>query len=219
MLSVSTPRNNAFFLKKGVHVVSENPLIRTVFIFRYQYNLSNYYGRTGVNGSTDVVTPEDGYYRIVLINASGDEITEETITDYTDGFKIYNKTLTEYNNNFKVIDQRLNDLEEGVSYPYTYDGMKINAALNKFDLESVGYSLPAPSDISSGLTSRQDFDAYNGVLFQLYSDNYIALIDLTTGSLINSYQINSGHGNACQFSCIFCAFCFAGSRTRNSIHW
>ena len=85
------------------------------------------------------------------------------------------------------------------SYAHRLLGEKINLKRQGFNLVSAGYSLPSPS-IATGLESRQDFDIYNGVLFQLFSDNYVALVNLETGVVITHYSISSGHGNSCQFS-------------------
>ena len=84
-------------------------------------------------------------------------------------------------------------------YAYHVTGRKIDLSVQGFNVVKQSYNLPMPANIHEGLTSRQDFDIYDGVLFQLYSDNYVALVDLNTGNVITSYQINSGHSNSCQF--------------------
>ena len=84
-------------------------------------------------------------------------------------------------------------------YAYHVSGKKIDLSVQGFNVVKQPYDLPLPAAIHSGLISRQDFDIYDGVLFQLYSDNYVALIDLDTGNVITSYPLNSGHSNSCQF--------------------
>lgn len=85
-------------------------------------------------------------------------------------------------------------------YQYRITGKKIDLSVQGFNVVKQPYDLPLPRAIHEGLTSRQDFDIYDGVLFQLYSDNYVALLNLDTGSVIASYPLNSGHSNSCQFS-------------------
>ena len=91
-------------------------------------------------------------------------------------------------------------LDSGGVYQYHTTGKKIDLSVQGFNAVKQPYDLPLPRAIHEGLTSRQDFDIYDGVLFQLYSDNYVALIDLDTGNVITSYPINSGHSNSCKFS-------------------
>ena len=78
-------------------------------------------------------------------------------------------------------------------------GEPIDLRTQKIFWHRTAWTLP-PTSIAPGLVSRQDIAMSGGVIFQLYDADYIALIDLSDGSVITHYAIQSGHGNSCQFS-------------------
>ena len=86
---------------------------------------------------------------------------------------------------------------EEESYNFTNFGEKVNTKSQGFNVFSAIYDLPAPG--TYGASARQDFDIYDGILFQMMSNNTVVLVNLETGSVIANYSIYCGHGNACQF--------------------
>lgn len=116
--------------------------------------------------------------------------SDDSTISATDGFNPY-ITILPYDSNVIATN-----FVKGAKIDLTYQG---------YTFDRVGGDLPAPSDIASGLTARQDFAMYGGVMFQLYSPDYIALIDPVTGSAFASFSINCGHGNSCQFGSKFYA--------------
>lgn len=114
-------------------------------------------------------------------------------------FAVENYYILEAGKNLKMI---LPELYRNFSYrPYLdfTTGSKINLIKQKYGYNRFSYSLPATT-IHSGLQSRQDIAVYNNVVFQLFNPDYVALFNLSDGSIINSYEISCGHGNSCQFS-------------------
>lgn len=59
------------------------------------------------------------------------------------------------------------------------------------------YSLPTKPD---GTTSPQGMAINNGVIFQMYNDDKVTLIDYSTGQKITTLDITSGHGDTAEFS-------------------
>lgn len=181
--AIRTPIANKIHCQAGIVVNTANAAIRTLFAFRYD-EYGTYVGRIGEVDKKAIVIPTDGYYRFVLISYA--DITSSEIPIYSYGFTIMGKALSE-------IVANINQ-----TYAHHTTGKKIDLSTQGFNVAQ-RFSLPSTS-IHEGLIARQDFDVYNDVLFQLYSDNYVALVNNNTGDVITHYAINSGHGNACQFS-------------------
>ena len=188
--AIRTPSANKVFLCSGTVARTTNALIGSMFLFQYDKQGVKYIGRIGTSGNTSIKVTEDGYYRFVLIKRVQDvAIDAESISLYSAGFS--------------ALPLALADIMTAVTptgYSYHSIGKKIDLSAQGFNIKGASYSLPAPSAVHEGLESRQDFDIFNNVLFQLFSDNYVALVNIETGSVIASYAISSGHGNSCQFS-------------------
>ena len=187
--SIRTPIASKIFIRSGATVKTTNDLISTLYAFQYSSDGATFIGRLGESGKKSVSISTDGYYRFVLIKPNYTAIDPSDISDYSAGFSAVGNTLSEIMQ--KIIPE---------NYNYHAIGKKIDLSVQGFNIIQSEYSLPQPSSIHEGLTARQDFDIYDGKIFQLFSDNYISIINLSTGSIIASFAINSGHGNSCQFS-------------------
>lgn len=124
---------------------------------------------------------EAGYYRIIL--------TETPTPQETTG--------TEWVNLFAngKFSQAVADIT-GEGMDCTVDGKKIDLSVQKFGVKQL-YDIPWRTGVT---VSNQGIDSANGTLFILWSDGYVSLVNINTGALIAAYEIESGHGNACQFS-------------------
>ena len=187
--AIRTPNNQKIYLNTGAVAFTTNPLIQTLYLFQWGTDGTTFIGRVGTSGETKCSAPADGYYRVVMFAFDKSAVIDsDTMENYSEGLQMYGATLGE--------------LVDGItpeSYANKYYGEKIDLSVHGFKAVSAGISLP-PTSISTGLSSRQDFDIYGGVLFQLFSNNYVALVNLANGEVIASYAINCGHGNSCQFS-------------------
>lgn len=181
--AIRTPSNDAIYCLAGLVVKTTNPLIKTVYAFRYNEG-GAYVERIGETDGNTITLQLDGYYRFVLV--SNVVIDSSAISSFSYGFTIMGEVLSEL-----VADM-------SKAYAYHTTGKKIDLSAQGFSI-TPRFLLPSTS-IHDGLSARQDFDVYNGVLFQLYSNDYVALVNNDTGTLITHYAITSGHGNACQFS-------------------
>lgn len=187
--SLRTPEANKIYLPADVVLKTTNELIGTLCAFKYD-EYGAFEGRIGESGSKTVEITAEGYYRFVLIKASTTPyIEEDTIALYSDGFSAMSTTLSE------LVGIR--------QYTYHATGRKIDLSAQGFNVSTMRYTLPSPSSIHEGLGARQDFDIYADVLFQLFSNNYVALINIDTGAVIASYPLSCEHGNSCQFSTEF----------------
>lgn len=87
------------------------------------------------------------------------------------------------------------------SYTYNANGTYINLNKQKFNIGATGIIPRAWSDIQiANVASTQGFAISNGVIFQLYSDDVVVLIDKDSGTIIAELSITSGHGNTISFS-------------------
>ena len=186
--SLRTPRNNKIEMPAGVVVKSNNTLLKSLFLYRYNAD-GSYVERTGTTGGMEVTTTAYGFYRIVLIKPTPpfDVIPPADIPLYTAGFGAKAKTL---NDIISAIDPN--------AYTYHAIGSKIDLSAQGFNVLPTGISLPNPATYNK--SSRQDFDIYDGKLFQLLGNDYVVIIDLSDGSVLGNYALTSGHGNACQFA-------------------
>ena len=82
------------------------------------------------------------------------------------------------------------------SASYHYDGNLLDFKKSGYDVLDL-FSVPTKP---SGATGSQAFAINNGVLFQLYNDNKVTLVDFSSGSVIGTLDINSDHGDSIDFS-------------------
>lgn len=196
--AIRTPNNAKIALKAGMVVRTNNSAIKTLFGFQYNKTGGGFVGRIGESGVKEITIPADGMYKFVLsLNDSTIDVTSETISVYSAGFSILGKALDNINQEIEEIHSDITELEPK-TYTYHNQGEKVITKKQGMNIVSAGFSLPDPSEYNK--SARQDFDIYNGILFQLMSDNYVVLVDITDGSVVGNYAIDSGHGNSCQFS-------------------
>lgn len=90
-------------------------------------------------------------------------------------------------------------LIQNITYPQYYNGEKIT-------LNAHGYNayLALRIENISGY-HKQGSAVYGDLLVQFYSDNYVQLINVQTGEIINSFTTTTGHGASAQFSTEFYA--------------
>ena len=68
----------------------------------------------------------------------------------------------------------------------------------EYSVVDTAVTSPAASALNiPSATGQQSFAYFNGVIFQFYSDNGLALIDYATGSMIAALETDTLHGNAC----------------------
>lgn len=148
--------------------------------FKYQAD-GTYIGTNDWFKFGDRVLLEAGYYRIVL--------TETPTPQETTG--------TEWVNLFAngKFSQAVADIT-GEGMDCTVEGNKIDLSVQKFGVKQL-YDIPWRTGVNA---SNQGIDSANGTLFILWNDGYVSLVTVNTGALIAAYEIESGHGNACQFS-------------------
>lgn len=85
-------------------------------------------------------------------------------------------------------------------YNYTLNGKAIKFKKTKYKVRAIpNLQSTAVADVA-GTTSYQGFAVYGGVIFQLFSDNKIELIDMASKTSIGVLDITSGHGDTIDFS-------------------
>lgn len=84
-------------------------------------------------------------------------------------------------------------------YQYTNNTDAINVNNQKYNVTQMTVNSTPVSNVDDA-TSNQGMTVCNGVIFQLYSNNKVELIDLVTGSSIAVLDITSDHGDTIDFS-------------------
>lgn len=99
------------------------------------------------------------------------------------------------------IDKRTATIEEKINPNYTYNvnGETFNVKKQGYNVEQMTIESTPVADIE-GVTACQGMAICNGVIFQLYSNNKIELIDFETGTSIAILDITSDHGDTIDFS-------------------
>lgn len=131
-----------------------------------------------------------GYFRVLLSPDPAATTTTAIYDNIMIGNPLYIR-LPEIYSYFETIGTRKN---------FEVVGEKISLRKQYYAMVRKSYTLPAPSSVHSDLVSRQDFAIYNGKMFQLYDSDYVSVIDVSDGTVVNNFPINCGHGNSCQFS-------------------
>lgn len=90
-------------------------------------------------------------------------------------------------------------LKENPSYSYTNNTPALNTKRQKYNVEQMSVQSTPAGDIIPN-SSNQGMTIYNGVIFQLYSNDKVELIDLDTGASIAILDITSDHGDTIDFS-------------------
>lgn len=96
------------------------------------------------------------------------------------------------------IGHRVTLLEDAVSATpaYYYEGEIIDVKKHGYNVSSL-YAVPTkPSDTDY----QQGFAVFDGVLFQLYANDYVILANFSDGSIIATLPITSSHGDTIDFS-------------------
>jgi hypothetical protein len=89
----------------------------------------------------------------------------------------------------------------GENGDYTVDGAPVNLRRQKYSVERMGITAPSITDITLGTVgAQQGMSICNGVVFQLYSNNVLVLMDYTTGQTISELNVKSDHGDTIDFS-------------------
>ena len=92
----------------------------------------------------------------------------------------------------------INTEETGQSKTYKVDGGRIDVSKTGFDVEQLGFK---PLEESGKYT--QGMAVSNGVIFQGYGNGTIDLIDLASGTLINSFNASAGHCGSLSFANVY----------------
>lgn len=101
----------------------------------------------------------------------------------------------------REIESRTSAIENELSETYTYTNNTpaLNTKRQKYNVEQMSVESTPVSSITD-VSSNQGMTICNGVIFQLYSNDKIELIDLETGSSIGVLDITSDHGDTIDFS-------------------
>ena len=161
--------------------------------FRYgiiTWNSFNGYGNTNFESDTGWLTEDYTLPANKIFSYTLSKIDSTTLAGVSD---LDNKvTLTSYAN-FNYVDSYIDNRISGIG-TYNYTGEKIDFQ------DSYGYDydrLIAYTEINNS----QGFDIYNGYIVQLYADQKIRIINMSTGEnegVIENVIFN--HGDTCQFS-------------------
>lgn len=90
-------------------------------------------------------------------------------------------------------------LERGETYNHTNNTAAVPVERQKYNVSQMSVTSTPDSEIG-GVSSNQGFAICNGVIFQLYSNDKVELIDLETGTSIAVLNITSAHGDIIDFS-------------------
>ena len=86
-------------------------------------------------------------------------------------------------------------------FAYSVSGVPINVDVQKYNVDAMTVVSKSPSAITVGeVNSNQGMAICNGVIFQLYSNDVVELIDYETGEIIADLTIKSDHGDCIDFS-------------------
>lgn len=108
-----------------------------------------------------------------------------------------------YNINGNVLSELYDKDGMPISSAYDIDGKPI------FNGSGIDYNIYTvqTSYLNSGVANDQGFDVYGGYIFQFRaggtgdaSGNRVAVIDLSTGSVVNQFAITADHGDSAYFS-------------------
>ena len=147
------------------------------------------------------IQSENAAYVRVSYNAS---FTSPSLYVNADPAKTYTLYVP-YTAPYKI-SKRLDEIEDELSamgreYDHFIEGYHVNAKRQSFDIQQTGIAPPSVTDITiKTVTSYQGFAYCNGVIFQLYSNDVVVLIDATTGQKIAELEIKSDHGDTIDFS-------------------
>lgn len=181
--------------------------------FNYQvdyYDENNIFlSNTGLFHNTYRV-PAGSFFRISISRVN--EVTDEIADISTFVSKLHYSISA--NEAIKSLEEKLYSYKIGYGENVYLKRMKYNIQL----IEKV------KSTIHSG-KAEQGFAINNGVLFQLYSNDEVEMIDFETGEIINDIVVDSGHGNTIDFSDEYyeegdefpLAYITTGSTTTNSV--
>lgn len=98
----------------------------------------------------------------------------------------------------KTLLNVINAEQTGQSKTYKVDGGRIDVSKSGFDVAQLGF---APLEESGKYT--QGMAVSNGVIFQGYGNGSIDLIDLASGTLINSFNASGGHCGSLSFANVY----------------
>ena len=155
----------------------------------------------GGNVYAYTVQSENAAYVRVSYNASYTYPSLYVNADPTKTYTLYVPYTAPYK-----ISKRLAEIEDelaaiGKGYDHFIDGYYVNTKRQSFDIQQTGIIPPSVTDITiKTVTSYQGFAYCNGVIFQLYSNDVVVLIDATTGQKIAELEIKSDHGDTIDFS-------------------
>ena len=99
----------------------------------------------------------------------------------------------------------VDEIREMVRIPensvYTVGGNPIEMKKQRYAVEQMDIAAPPIADITQGsVYAHQGMTIKNGVIFQLYSNDVVVLMDYATGLTISELKINSAHGDTIDFS-------------------
>ena len=198
-LTVS-PSTDVYLSTASKVFLPEGSMINADDEYRYKYYAWDLDGNFNLHTNSwqtkkTFITPYDCY--LLLSIAPVDDTTVLTPEQMATHLHITTSlSFEDYN--------KINSLEKytGLAgdYNYTLRGKAIKFKKTKYKVKAIPnlYST-AISDIS-GVSSNQGFAIHNGIIFQLFSDNKIELIDIASKTSIGVFNITSGHGDTIDFS-------------------
>lgn len=135
------------------------------------------------------VVPKNTNFLIVLSKGGSHNLTITPQDFHTAlSLKMYPSDLTILTNK---VDTLVKD------YTYSVEGEYINTKRQGYNAVRLSFNQPSASGATQGMA------IYNGVIFQCYADGSCKLVDLDTGTLINTLALEAGHAGSVSFSSEF----------------
>jgi hypothetical protein len=140
------------------------------------------------------VATEDCYALICMSSTDGTVLTPEQMIEHI------SVNVAVSFDDYKKINQLERYVGLAGDYNYVLAGKSVNFKKTKYRVDAIDYLMSTPVSDVSGATSNQGFAINNGVIFQMFSDNKVELIDIATKTSIGILDITSGHGDTIDFS-------------------
>jgi hypothetical protein len=163
-----------------------------------------------------ILTAKDGWRYAIHYFNDGDQFSSDSGWNTNglvkiasgQGFKLLIRRETEdtsenadiqtFVNSIKVIGGVLTEFDMPIEYTYSVSGQKIDIQKTKYNVIATQL-LPSPI-AQVGATAYQGTGYSNGTIFQFYKDDYVELIDYTTGESIAILSSPTKHGNSVAFT-------------------
>lgn len=141
------------------------------------------------SGEIEFTTDENAQYLIAFVWYIQDSVTK---IEMLNSVQLYAYTTQDVLLRSKALDDVFTQSLD--SYFETHN--------QQYSVNSVNFSIPLSGIIGSP-ESNQGIAIYNGILFQLYADDALAMINMENGNIIAQMSIECGHGNSIDFTDVY----------------